>query len=67
VETVEPYNDRSLESWTDCPAFQKHVAKVYGSDDFKDMAKDAAPFIRGVKDFVFKTPVTMENMVCSDE
>ncbi|EIN06643.1 phosphoglycerate mutase-like protein [Punctularia strigosozonata HHB-11173 SS5] len=63
LETVEPYNDRSLESWTDCPAFQKHISKVYGSDKFKDMAKAAAPFLRDVKDFVYNTPVTMENMV----
>lgn len=63
METVEPFNDRSLESWTDCPNFQKHVEKVYKSDAFKDAAQDAAPFFRGVKDYVFNTPLTLENMV----
>ena len=63
VETVEPSNDRSLESWTDCPAFQKRVKKLLESDKFKQVAKDAEPFFRGVKDYVFGRPTTLENAV----
>ncbi|KAJ3823681.1 histidine phosphatase superfamily [Lentinula raphanica] len=61
VETVEPSNDRSLESWTDCPAFNKHVREFYASEEFKQKEKDAQPFFRSVKDFVFGRPTTLEN------
>lgn len=61
VETVEPGNDRSLESWTDCPAFTQHVKKFYASDDFKKKAQEAQPFFRSVKDYVFGRPTTLEN------
>ncbi|KAJ7718721.1 histidine phosphatase superfamily [Mycena maculata] len=63
METVEPGNDRSMESWTDCPNFQKHVASFYGSDEFKAKAEEAAPFFRDVKDFVFGRPTTLENII----
>ncbi|KAI0077235.1 phosphoglycerate mutase-like protein [Panus rudis PR-1116 ss-1] len=62
VETVEPVNDRSLESWTDCPAFQKHVEEVLASDKIKEVAKNAQPFFGALKDFVFGRPTTMENI-----
>ncbi|KAF9047598.1 histidine phosphatase superfamily [Panaeolus papilionaceus] len=61
VETVEPGNDRSLESWTDCPNFEKHTRAFYNSPDFKAKAQDAAPFFKGVKDYVFGRPTTLEN------
>ncbi|KAF7305660.1 hypothetical protein HMN09_00819700 [Mycena chlorophos] len=61
METVEPGNDRSMESWTDCPAFQKHVAAFHSSDAFKAMAKEAAPFFKDVDDFVFGRTTTLEN------
>jgi len=61
VETVEPGNDRSLESWTSCPNFEKHISKVMSSDEFKKKAKEAEPFFKGVKDFVFGRPLTLEN------
>ncbi|KAI0915356.1 hypothetical protein AcV5_003850 [Taiwanofungus camphoratus] len=61
VETVEPSNDRSLESWTDCPAFEKHVAKVQASAKFKEVARNAQPFFNDISDFVFGRPATLEN------
>ncbi|KAH0588327.1 hypothetical protein H2248_004188 [Termitomyces sp. 'cryptogamus'] len=61
VETVEPGNDRSLESWTDCPAFARHTREFYGSQEFKDKAKDAQSFFKAAKDFVFGRPTTLEN------
>ncbi|PPQ80102.1 hypothetical protein CVT25_001470 [Psilocybe cyanescens] len=63
VETVEPGNDRSLESWTNCPAFEKHTKQFYGSDDFKAKSKDASSFFNGVKDYVFGRPTTLENAI----
>ncbi|KAL0572459.1 hypothetical protein V5O48_009499 [Marasmius crinis-equi] len=61
VETVEPVNDRSLESWTDCPKFSKHVADFYKSDQFRQKEKDAQPFFNVAKDFLFGRPATLEN------
>ncbi|KAF8652658.1 hypothetical protein AX16_004264 [Volvariella volvacea WC 439] len=61
VETVEPGNDRSLEPWTNCPNFEKHVKSFYGSAEFKDKAKAAEPFFKGVKDYIFGRPAVLEN------
>ncbi|KAJ7617940.1 histidine phosphatase superfamily [Roridomyces roridus] len=63
METVEPGNDRSMESWTGCPAFEKHIAGFHKSDAFKAKAEDAEPFFRDLKDFVFGRPTTLENII----
>ncbi|KAJ7683080.1 histidine phosphatase superfamily [Mycena rosella] len=62
METVEPGNDRSMESWTDCPAFQKHIASFHGSDAFKAKAKEASSFFKDAQDYVFGRPTTLENI-----
>jgi hypothetical protein len=62
VETVEPGNDRTLESWTDCPAFEKHIAGFYKSEEFKEKAEAAKPFFKGITDYVFGRPTTLENI-----
>ncbi|KAJ6600682.1 histidine phosphatase superfamily [Mycena sp. CBHHK59/15] len=62
IETVEPGNDRSMESWTDCPAFEKHVAAFHDSAAFKAKAKEASSFLAEVKDYVFGRPTTLENI-----
>ncbi|KAJ7925640.1 phosphoglycerate mutase-like protein [Mycena leptocephala] len=62
METVEPGNDRSMESWTDCPAFKKHITSFYTSDAFEAKEKEAATFLQDVKDFVFGRPATLENI-----
>ncbi|KAN0081472.1 Histidine phosphatase superfamily [Tylopilus felleus] len=61
IETVEPGNDRSLEPWTNCPAFEEHVQNVYSSSEFKAAAKAAQPFFGAVRDYVFGRPTTLEN------
>ncbi|KIJ11886.1 hypothetical protein PAXINDRAFT_171517 [Paxillus involutus ATCC 200175] len=61
IETVEPANDRSLEPWTNCPAFEEHVSSVYASSEFKATAKAAQPFFGAVRDYVFGRPTTLEN------
>ncbi|KAI0250040.1 phosphoglycerate mutase-like protein [Lactifluus subvellereus] len=63
AETVEPSNDRSLESWTDCPVFEDHVKKLYSSPEFKAAAEGAEPFFKIAKDFVFGRTLTLENVV----
>ena len=83
VETVEPSNDLSLQSWTSCPvsrctdrklneralltwnlqAFEKHIEKVYNSDEFKKKANEAQHFFSKLKDFTFGRPTTLENIV----
>ncbi|KAI0002254.1 phosphoglycerate mutase-like protein [Russula compacta] len=64
AETVEPSNDRSLESWTDCPAFEEHVKKFYASPKFKTAVKDAEPFFKIAHDFVFGgLDLSLENVV----
>ncbi|KAF7337359.1 hypothetical protein MSAN_02261800 [Mycena sanguinolenta] len=63
LETVEPGNDRSMEPWTDCPAFQKHVKSFHESDAFKDKAEEADSFFKDIKDYVFGRPTTLENII----
>lgn len=61
IETVEPGNDRTLEPWTDCPAFQDHISRVYASPEFKEKAKTAQPFFGAIRDYVFGRSTTLEN------
>lgn len=61
VETVEPENDRSLESWTNCPAFEKHTQKFYSSQAFKDKERESQPFFKAVRDFVFGRETSVKN------
>ncbi|KAH9856829.1 phosphoglycerate mutase-like protein [Lenzites betulinus] len=62
VETVEPSNDRSLEPWTDCPAFEKHVEAVQNTAEFKEATKNAQPFFNALRDFAFGREISMENI-----
>ncbi|TFY75462.1 hypothetical protein EWM64_g8552, partial [Hericium alpestre] len=61
AETVEPSNDRSLESWTDCPAFEKHISAFHSSGDFKEKEQHSGKFFTEAKDFVFGRPATLVN------
>ncbi|KAF8132042.1 histidine phosphatase superfamily [Boletus edulis] len=61
IETVEPGNDRSLEPWTNCPAFVEHIEKVHSSHEFKAVEKAAHPFFGAVRDYVYGRPTTLEN------
>ncbi|KAG1843664.1 histidine phosphatase superfamily [Suillus subluteus] len=61
IETIEPGNDKSLEPWTDCPAFEQHISNVYSSSEFKKTAQAAEPFHGAVRDYVFGRPTTLEN------
>lgn len=44
-------------------AFEKHIKNFYASPGFKEEAKKAEPFFKGVKDYVFGRPTTLENIV----
>ncbi|KAG1853114.1 histidine phosphatase superfamily [Suillus subluteus] len=61
IETIEPGNDKSLEPWTDCPAFEQYISNVYSSSEFKKTAQAAEPFHGAVRDYVFGRPTTLEN------
>ncbi|KAA1470474.1 phosphoglycerate mutase-like protein [Dentipellis sp. KUC8613] len=63
AETVEPSNDRSLESWTDCPNFEKHIKEFYSSDEFKKKEKSSEKFFTEAKDFVFGRPASLVNAI----
>ncbi|KAK7013024.1 histidine phosphatase superfamily [Favolaschia claudopus] len=62
IETVEPGNDRMLESWTDCPEFKKHISAVRSSSAFAAKSTEAQPFLRELHDFVFGRPATLDNI-----
>ncbi|KAH8833086.1 histidine phosphatase superfamily [Flagelloscypha sp. PMI_526] len=62
VETVEPLNDRSLESWTDCPAFQRHISEFYNSPGFSTHAGHAKTFLDTISHFIFGRPAVLQNM-----
>ena len=64
VETVEPVNDRSLESWTDCPNFTKHVQAFRNSDEFKQKEQKSQAFFGAARDFVFGRETSLNNIVC---
>jgi lysosomal acid phosphatase len=61
VETVEPGNDKSLEPWSSCPAFEKHIAEFHKSEKFKAKEKDASEYFQHARDFIFGRPATLEN------
>lgn len=44
-------------------AFEKHVANIQASAEFKEVARSAQPFFNDLKDYVFGRPLTLENMV----
>jgi len=50
--------------WTVYQNFEKHVKEFYASPAFKEKSKDAQPFFKAIKDFVFGRPTTLENAVC---
>ncbi|KAG2362446.1 histidine phosphatase superfamily [Suillus spraguei] len=61
IETIDPGNDKSLEPWIDCPAFEQHIADVYSSSKFREVEKAAGPFFGAVRDYVFGRPTTLVN------
>jgi hypothetical protein len=44
-------------------AFEKHIAAFHKSDEFKERADAAKPFFKGITDFVFGRPTSLENIV----
>lgn len=62
VEMVPDSSDSVLEPWVECSAFKKHVTKIYNSEEFKTVAKEAQPFFGAIHDYMFGRPSTLENM-----
>ena len=44
-------------------AFEKHIERVYNSEEFKKKANEAQQFFTELKDFTFGRPTTLENIV----
>ncbi|OAX32363.1 phosphoglycerate mutase-like protein [Rhizopogon vinicolor AM-OR11-026] len=61
VEMAPSGIDHALESWTNCPAFEKHIKDVYASSEFQAIAKSAGSFFGFVHDYVFGRSATLEN------
>jgi lysosomal acid phosphatase len=62
VETVEPANDRSLEPWTDCPSFQKHLQAFRESKEYKQVEQDSKYFFSSARDFLFGRTASLDNI-----
>jgi len=61
VEMAPSGVDHALESWTECPAFEKHIKDVYASQEFQATAKSASNFFSVIHDYVFGRSTTLEN------
>ncbi|CCM06036.1 uncharacterized protein FIBRA_08282 [Fibroporia radiculosa] len=61
VETVDPSNDHSLESWIDCLAFEKHVKEVQESSEFMQATRASQQFFNVMQDFMVGRAASLEN------
>ncbi|TFY75217.1 hypothetical protein EWM64_g8795 [Hericium alpestre] len=52
VESVEQYEDISLNSFTSCPNFDAHTSAFYNSSQFSQEAQTAAPFLAALTPFL---------------
>ncbi|EIW84077.1 phosphoglycerate mutase-like protein [Coniophora puteana RWD-64-598 SS2] len=62
---VEPVNqDESpmFTPWIDCPYFQSHLNRTYRSAAFKQLERDATPFLNAAKPFVGGMSTNFTNM-----
>ena len=62
IESVEPEEDYTLESWTECPAYTADNNAWYNSAQFKAKAEQAAPFLNTLGPIVGGRNVTLANM-----
>ncbi|KAH9929080.1 phosphoglycerate mutase-like protein [Epithele typhae] len=62
VESVEPNLDISLNSFTSCPNFDKHILEFYNSAPFLKEAQVAAPFLQELQPFLGNRSTNFTNM-----
>jgi len=62
VESVEPDEDISLNSFTSCPNFDQHTLDFYASPEFKARAQEAAPFLQKLQPFLGNRSIDFINM-----
>ncbi|OBZ76808.1 Lysosomal acid phosphatase [Grifola frondosa] len=62
VESVEPDEDISLNSFTSCPNFDQHTADFYASPLFLAEAAQAAPFLAELQPFADNRSIDFTNM-----
>ncbi|KAA1471997.1 phosphoglycerate mutase-like protein [Dentipellis sp. KUC8613] len=63
VESVEPNEDISLNSFTSCPNFDLHTSEFYNSSAFKEAAAAAAPFLSALAPFLDGRSTDFINMI----
>ncbi|KAI0321436.1 phosphoglycerate mutase-like protein [Amylostereum chailletii] len=63
IESVEPDEDISLNSFTSCPNFDLHTAAFYNSPGFAAEAAVAAPFIQALKPFLDGRSTNFTDMI----
>ncbi|KAI0697626.1 phosphoglycerate mutase-like protein [Cerioporus squamosus] len=62
VESVEPNEDISLNSFTSCPAFDNHISAFYSSAPFLAEAQQAQPFLQQLQPFLDNRSIDFTNM-----
>lgn len=62
IESVEPNQDISLNSFTSCPNFELHTSAFYNSPEFLAKAAEAAPFLNQLKPLLGDRDVNFTNM-----
>lgn len=62
VESVEPNEDVSLNSFTSCPTFDQHTADFYASPQFLQKAQEAAPFLNALAPYLDGRSTNFTNM-----
>ncbi|THH14439.1 hypothetical protein EW146_g5898 [Bondarzewia mesenterica] len=62
VQSAEPDDDITLNSFTSCPNFDQHTAAFYASPQFQQRTQEAAPFLAAVAPFVDDRSTNFTNM-----
>ncbi|RPD61599.1 phosphoglycerate mutase-like protein [Lentinus tigrinus ALCF2SS1-6] len=63
VESVEPNEDISLNSFTSCPVFDNHISAFYSSAPFLAEAQEAQPFLEQLQPFLDNRSIDFTNMI----
>ncbi|EIW82161.1 phosphoglycerate mutase-like protein [Coniophora puteana RWD-64-598 SS2] len=62
VETIMQDGNPMLTPWIDCPYFQSHLNRTFNSSVWKDMEREAAPFLNASKPFIGSMDTNFTNM-----
>jgi hypothetical protein len=62
IESLDPTEDISLQSWIGCPAFETHISNFYGSSVFKNKEAESADFLAELQPFVYGVSANLKNI-----